>query len=152
MPTVSCGFGDNPEQSGQQLLVLYGPTLLVEIGFDPDFENSDAERPNISDDLLPALVDTGATENCIDANLADTLGLLRFDRDDIAGIGGITKVDYYLAHIYVPSLNITIYGEFAGVQLQAGRQPYYALIGRTFLQNFTLVYAGRSGAVTLSND
>lgn len=155
MPTVNCGFGDGPYRSGREELVFSGPTLLVQIGYDPDFEDSDAERPNISDDLLPALVDTGATESCIDADFAQALGLLSFGRRDsaeVVGIGGPTPVDHYLAQIYMPELNRTIYGLMAGVQLRAGNQPYYALIGRTFLQNFTLHYQGRTGAVTLSDD
>ena len=128
---------------------------MVEIGFDPDFVDIDTERPNIAVDLLPALVDTGATESCIDADFAQTLGLLTFDRDDIAGvvgIGGVTPVDYYLAQIYVPGLDRVIYGLFAGVHLRDGGQPYYALIGRDFLQHFTMVYEGPTGTVTLSND
>ena len=152
MPTVNCGFSDQPGRSGQSELVANGPTLLVEIGFDPGFEDSDTERPDISDDLLPALVDTGALESFIDADFAAELGLPVAEQGRVAGVGGITDTDIYMGQIYVPALNWTIYGRFAGARLQAGRQPYYALIGRTFLQNFTLVYAGRSGAVTLSND
>ena len=155
MPTINCGYGDRPGLSGRRSLALYGPTLLVEIGFDPDFEDSDAKRPNIAPDLLPALVDTGATESCIDADYAHSLGLLTFNRDDdsvVMGIGGVTPLDHYLAQIYVPALDETIYGLLAGVRLQAGRQPYYALIGRDFLQNFTMSYEGPTGVVTLSND
>ena len=134
---------------------MHGPTLLVEIGFDPNYRIGSNVRPNISDDLLPALVDTGATESCIDADFAQALGLLSFEREDdseVVGIGGPTPVDHYLAQICVPELDRTIYGLLAGVQLRAGNQPYYALIGRTFLQSFTLHYQGRTGAVTLSDD
>jgi len=38
------------------------------------------------------------------------------------------------------------------VDLIAGGQAHYALIGRTFLQSFTMVYEGRTGTVTLSNN
>ena len=92
MPTVNCGFGDWAGRSGREALVSNGPTLLVQIGFDHDFEDIDIERPNIAVDLLPALVDTGATESCIDADFAQTLGLLTFDRDDMAGVVGIGGV------------------------------------------------------------
>ena len=124
----------------------------VEIGFDQDFEENDRERPDISDDLRPALVDTGAAESCIDADFARRMGLPLGNRGEVAGIGGLITVNYYLAQIYVPGLNRTLYGQFAGINLQAGGQPYYALIGRDFLQNYTLVYRGRSGSVTLSDD
>jgi hypothetical protein len=70
----------------------------------------------------------------------------------ISGVGGRHEVNMYLAHVHIPSINFTIYGPFAGVSLIAGGQAHHALIGRTFLQNFTMIYEGRSGTVKLSND
>lgn len=60
------------------------------------------------------------------------------------------KFSMHLAQIHVPAVNFTVYGEFAGVHLLAGGQPHYALIGRTFLQYFTMTYDGNSGSVDLS--
>jgi hypothetical protein len=54
-----------------------------------------------------------------------------------------------MAQVYFPSLNKTMYGAFAGVNLAAGGQPHSALIGRTFLQYFTLTYYGMTGTVTI---
>jgi hypothetical protein len=53
----------------------------------------------------------------------------------------------------VPTLNVTIYGAFAGVHLAAGGQLHQALIGRTFLSSFsfTMVYEGATGTVTISS-
>ena len=132
--------------------MIHGPTVLVEIGFDPVFEEGDDDRPNIPDDLLPALVDTGATESCVDAALARELNMPLVGRRIVAGIGGGTPVDYFLGQIYVAGLGQTIYGHLAGAHLRTGGQPCYALIGRTFLQHLTLHYEGRTGNVTLSND
>jgi predicted aspartyl protease len=101
---------------------------------------------------LPALVDTGATESCIDSVLATRLGLPVVDQWAIAGVQGESKVDVHLAQIYVPELDFTVAGRFSGVHLSDGGQPHSALIGRTFLQNFTMVYGGRTGTVTISND
>jgi hypothetical protein len=39
---------------------------------------------------------------------------------------------------------------FAGVHLVTGGQIHWALIGRTFLQHYTMVYEGRTGTVTIS--
>ena len=55
----------------------------------------------------------------------------------------------YLAHIYVPSLDMTINGRFGGVHLIAGGQRHSALIGRSFLMNFRMVYDGLTGTVEL---
>ena len=73
-------------------------------------------------------------------------------RRQVSGVGGTLDVNEYMAQIYVPELNFTILGPFAGVHLAAGHQPHYALIGRTFLQHFNMAYEGRTGSVILSND
>jgi len=51
----------------------------------------------------------------------------------------------------VKLLGNTIHGAFAGVDLKAGGQVHNALIGRTFLQHFTMIYEGRMGTVTIKN-
>ena len=152
MSTISGGFSDQPGLSGRDALVRYGPTILVEIGFDAAFRIGNPERPDIPDDRFPALVDTGASENCIDADLARRLGLPLGDQHDLAGITGVSNFDYYLAQMYVPGLDRTIYGQFAGIQLQAGGQSQYAIIGREFLQYYLMAYDGRTGRVTISAD
>ena len=57
----------------------------------------------------------------------------------------------HLAQVAVPALGVTIYGAFAGVHLAAGGQTHLALIGRTFLRNFRMVYEGKTGTVTLTS-
>jgi predicted aspartyl protease len=101
---------------------------------------------------IRALVDTGAIESCIDSALAMTLRLPVVDRRMVAGAHGAKEVNVHLAHIHVSSLNFTIYGAFCAVDLAAGGQTHLALIGRTFLRGFTMVYEGRTGTVTLHND
>ena len=69
-----------------------------------------------------------------------------------AGILGMGAVNVYLAQISIPELRVSVGGRFVGVHLAAGGQPYRALIGRDILKNFTMMYDGRAGVVTLSND
>ena len=152
MPTTSVGFDDDGGTLGRDVLVGYGPTIYVQIGFDPSFRQTDSARPGLPEVRLPALVDTGATESCIDSVLATELGLPVVDQWVIAGVQGENKVNVHLAQIYVPELDFTVSGRFPGVHLSDGGQPHSALIGRTFLQNFTMVYEGRTGSVTISND
>lgn len=153
MPTASCGFSDYADTPGQDRLESYGPTLSVEIGFDPLFQpHSESGRPDLPTESHSALVDTGAVASCIDADLAAALGLPLFTRGSISGVGGVSEVQYHLAQIYIPALNYTIHGAFAGVHLSAGRQPHQAIIGRDFLKNFRMTYEGRTGEVILSND
>ena len=131
---------------------LYGPTIAVEIGFDSNFQAGTGNRPLLRAGPLPALVDTGAAESCIDSALAVTLQLPVVDRQQISGVGGAVEVNVYLAQIYIPELQHVIHGTFSAVHLSTGGQPHYALMGRTFLRNYTMTYHGRNGTVTLSND
>jgi hypothetical protein len=99
-----------------------------------------------------ALVDTGATTSCIDSGLAMQLNLPIIDRQRVSGVSGIHEVNMHLGHVLVPSLGRFISGSFAGVDLVAGGQPHVALIGRTFLQYFTLFYDGRTGSVSITDE
>jgi hypothetical protein len=153
MPSTLCGFNNTPGMSGSSLLASFGPTLIVDIGFDPNFNpqvNFPPPIPGIRG--VQALVDSGAAESCIDNLLASQLSLPIIDRRPISGAHGSHLTNIYLAQVHVPSLVFTIYGAFAGVDLLAGGQVHNALIGRTFLRHFTMVYEGRTGTVTLSSD
>jgi hypothetical protein len=153
MPETKCGFDDIPGgATGSQLLVYYGPTILVDIGFDPNFKAAPVTPvpvPGITG--IRALVDTGAGESCTDSVLATQLNLPIINRVMNSGIHGGQELNMHLAQVRVPSLNFTIYGAFAGVHLVAGGQSHHALIGRTFLKGYTMLYEGRTGTVTLSS-
>jgi predicted aspartyl protease len=151
MANTRCGFDDVPGgASGAVLLGAYGPTLIVDIGFDSAFVVG-GSPPVAGVTGIRALVDTGASESCIDSMLASQLNLPIVDRRLISGVHGPIEVNMHLAQVRVPSLNFTIYGAFAGVHLDAGGQMHKALIGRTFLQHYTMVYEGRTGNVILSS-
>lgn len=152
MAIVLCGFVDGAAGTGQGMLVQYGPTLLVDIGFDQNRQASDQGLPDLAVKGVRALVDTGATTSCIDSGLAMQLNLPIIDRQRIGGVGGVHEVNMHLAHIVIPGLHKYIDGAFAGVDLAAGGQPHVALIGRTFLQHFTLIYEGRTGSVSITDE
>lgn len=152
MPITECGFSSAPSgTSPRQLLIHFGPTLAVDIGFDPQHQYpGNPQLPHSAATQVPALVDTGATESCIDAALAHQLQLPKVDEQQVSGVGGVHKVDMFLAHIAVPALQFVQYGLFAGVSLHAGGQAHQALIGRTFLQDVMLIYDGRTGYVQMA--
>lgn len=153
MPSTNCGYSDIPGgATGGALLTYYGPTLSVDIGFDPAYNaNVPWAVPTGGITGIRALVDTGAGESCIDSTLASQLNLPIVDRRPVAGAHGSQDVNMHLAQVHVPSLNFTIYGAFAGVHLQAGGQPHQALIGRTFLKHYKMIYNGSTGLVTLES-
>jgi hypothetical protein len=148
--TTQCGFPAVGVVHPRDLLVTHGPTLLVDIGFDPAYAPAPGNIPNLAEKGLAALVDTGAFASFIDNDLAKKLKLPVVDRQHISGSAGRHEVDVYLAQIYVPSISYVVYGRFGGVGLAAGGQRHGALIGRMFLQAFKLTYDGISGAVELT--
>jgi predicted aspartyl protease len=152
MVSIKCGFDDGPAGNGHELLTQLGPTLLVDIGFDPSYDPSKGGKPASGIQGVHALVDTGATECCIDTILASTLNLPIVDRRVVSGSSGGHLVNVYLAQVYVHYIDKTMFGAFAGVNLRAGGQVHGALIGRTFLRHFTMTYEGRTGTVVISDD
>ncbi|MES0048537.1 aspartyl protease family protein [Mesorhizobium sp. M0053] len=151
MPTTLCGFNDGINGTGQHLLAFRGPTIIVNIGFDPHYPAANG-IPDLAAKDIHALVDTGASESCIDSGLAMHLNLPIVDQRRISGSGGAHDVNMHLAHIHIPGLATTISGAFAAVNLAAGGQSHLALIGRTFLMYFRMHYDGMTGTVSISND
>ncbi len=141
---IECGANQRPE-----LLIINGPTLNVQIGFDQNYQTANNSAPNLPAVEYFALIDTGAMESCIDSSIAINLGLPVVDEVSISGVHGANKVNVHLAQIHIPALRFTIYGRFCGVHLHAGGQPHSALLGKTFLRHVTMNYEGNSGSVTL---
>ena len=133
-------------------MVDHGPKLTVHVGFDPDYKPGQGRPPHLPMRDAPALVDTGATESHIDTLVALHLNLPIIDRRKIAGAGGEHETNVYMAQVHIPSLNKTITGQFAGADLVAGGQPIGVIIGRTFLQHFSMLYDGRTGSVLLTDE
>ena len=153
MPTIDCGFADFEPRERRLLLVEVGLTIPVQIGFDPGFDEITGADPILPSDLYPALVDTGASTNSIDADLAAALRLpVIYYNEEVSGSAGRHTADVYLAQVHIPELNRTISGRFVGVRLGAGGQLHQAILSRSFLQDFVLRYDGRTGRVTLSDD
>lgn len=152
MRSTKCGYvnilGGSP---AEELLAVWGPQIYVNIGFDPNYTFApDGPLPVPGKQGLPALVDTGAGESCIDSLLAAQLNLPIINKRVVAGAHGAKAVNIHMAQVHIPSLAFTIYGEFAAVDLRMGGQSIDALLGRTFLRNFKLIYDGTTGDVEIS--
>jgi predicted aspartyl protease len=167
MPIADCGFppafpvvgpgGQVQLQTGQQALIIKGPTTLVEVDFDPSLFNTDPVQVQAAlaartapPQLVEALIDTGAMESCIDEDLATALQLPLIDEGEASGVGGKQKFNVYLGHIRIMALNYYQYGRFLGVKLQQGQSLHKAILGRTLLQSMILVYDGRRGTCTIA--
>lgn len=148
-------------------LQLHGPSIMVEIGFDPSLfsGSSSSQVPALpgadsteegaaplppSPQVALALIDTGASSSCIDEALAQSLNLPLVNKIPVGGVGGSHTLNQYLAKISIPTLNFSQVGAFIGANLRAGGQFQQALIGRDFLQQMTLVYDGIKGTIRLA--
>ena len=149
MPTIRLEL-TIPGLSSSDVLELYGPGLHVAIGLDT---GSQPSGEGVSD-LHPALIDTGARVSCIDSTLADELGLPVVEdvQRQVAGILGSGLVDVYRAQISIQELGLSVAGNFPGIRLAEGGQPYRALVGRDILKAFTMTYDGRTGVVSLTTE
>ena len=131
------------------LLERFGPTLLVDIGLKS--RSTAGERPDLPTKGVRALIDTGAGGDCIDDDLAKSIGLPITDEGEISGIGGKQHAFICTARLYVPKLNRLLFQPFTGVKLQEGQQWHRVILGRTFLRPFSMRYDGPSGAVAIED-
>lgn len=131
------------------LLVRLGPTLKVDIGL-KGRQTVDGQ-PDLPMKGVRALIDTGAGGDCIDDDLARSLGLPVTDEGEISGVGGRHHAYIYTARIWVPHLNRLLFQPFTGVKLKQGEQWHQVILGRGFLRPYRLVYDGVSGQVELDD-
>jgi hypothetical protein len=148
--SVSCGYDD--PNTGRGLLVDNGASLLIDIGFDKDWNPKGVAPPKPIKSRLAALIDTGAYQSHIDTALATELKLPIVDARDVIGVHGPQPATFYLAQVHFPALKFAVHGEFAALPLIKGGIGYHALLGRTFLQHFRMEYNGVTGAVTIYRD
>ncbi len=148
MRTAQAGFKrGTASESPADLLERVGPTLFVDIGLKS--HAAPGEPPDLSLKKVHALIDTGAGGECIDDDLALSLGLPISEEGWISGVGGRHRAVIYLARVYVPSLDRLLFQRFTGVRLRDGEQSHRAILGRSFLRRYRLNYDGGTGAVEI---
>jgi len=146
MPVIDAGFIDEDKRPDHLLLVAHGPTAQVVVGAMTPVPGEQELRV----ETVYALIDSGATESCIDCELAKRLGLPIVDVRTISGVSGAQQHDVYAASVSIPGLEFSQYGQFTGVELEKGGQHHRALLGRTFLSNIIMIYDGLRAQVTLA--
>jgi hypothetical protein len=141
MPFVECAPSQGDDRD--QALINLGPGLAVLVGAPSAADPKVAENPQ----QHLALIDTGATQSCIDESLAVALNLPLIDKVMMGGVAGAKEHNVYLAVVTVPNVRYQ-YGSFAGVDLAGGGQIHRVLLGRTFLAHSVLIYDGFRAQVT----
>ena len=148
MNQAQCGYDHAP--AGPDLLVRYGPSLKVNLGFDPNYVAGFRKPPQPTERGLDALIDTGASESYIDGALAVQHQLPLIDQDSVGAALGTEIVNIYLAQVHVIALDAVILGRFAAVSLRSNGIESDVLLGRTFLRDYVFTYDGTTGRVTIA--
>ena len=146
MPLADAAFLDPDGRPDGASLIGFGPSLEVVVS-----TYVDPTQPPTEGHTTHALVDTGASQSCIDMRLAQTLGLPVVDFVMIGGAVGASRHPLYAARIAIPVLEIFEFGAFAGVDLAGGEQSHQVLLGRTFLQSTVMIYDGVRAQVTIAS-
>lgn len=146
MPRHECGvrLQGNDTEFHPDALIPVGPTAAVTVSAPV----VDTATPPLTESG-PALIDTGASESCIDAALAQRLQLPVIDQRQISGVAGVQTHDVVMAQLTVPALGLQASGRFTCVRLTDGGQPHQVLLGREFLRQVVMIYDGERGVVTL---
>ena len=136
---------ESPEQRSRQLLTD-GPSLNVVVSrLRSTRTNELAPTHHVARRNALALIDSGASVNCIDVGLAGRIGLLEVDTRAIASASGLGPAPVYLARLEVPELDFTLTGELFGARLAQQNRGHRLLLGRRFLQNFIFQYDSLDG-------
>ncbi|MGH7025485.1 MAG: retropepsin-like aspartic protease [Caulobacteraceae bacterium] len=90
-----------------------------------------------------ALIDTGASDVCIDYRLAHELKLRQIDQQTVATPGGTLLAAVFLGLLEVPDLGyrklMPLYA------LRVARSSYSVILGRSFLADYIVTFDGPNG-------
>ena len=94
------------------------------------------------------LIDTGASDVCIDYRLAERLGLKVIDQTMVGVVGYTTPAKIYLGRLVIPQLGFD--RKMRLYALKVRHATHEILLGRSFLQNYVVTFDGPAGMYTFS--
>ncbi len=143
-----------------ELMAHLGPVVQVTIHVPEEVAQAYADRGETSPPPINgyAIIDTGATMTCFDAEAAQAAGLPTIGDADMSSASHMSsRVPVFAGKIFVPGLGIGInIAEGMGANLSSinlknsDGEALVALLGRDFLRNTVLVYNGSDGHFSLS--
>ncbi len=124
---------------GHNLEVLVKPLL-------PVGAPKDSERNVV---LANGLVDTGATDVCIDYRLADILGLPEIDVKDVGIPGSSVKASVRMGVLDVPALSFSEPMPLYAFKMR--HSTHEIILGRSFLCKYIVTFHGPQGIMTFTD-
>ena len=142
-------FGPTAQDDNERSLLLRSQGPLIDVVLRNPINshqlNELSPQYHLNSQEYTALIDTGASVNCIDNLIAKQLKLKVIDSRLMrsANNSGLTPI--YLGQVFIPKLKETIFGEFYGADLSQSGQHHKSLLGTPFLSNFIFNYDGPKG-------
>lgn len=94
------------------------------------------------------LIDTGASDVCIDYRVALELGLREINQATVGVVGGSTLAKIYMGRLIVPDVGFDRVCPLYALKV---RQPTHdVLLGRSFLENYIVTFDGPAGTFTFA--
>lgn len=131
--------------AGTELFRTTGYTLDVIIRREPGAVEEEGV-PNFIE--TRGLIDTGASDTCIDYKIAHALKLIEVDQTTAIGFGGAVPASVYLADIEMPQIQFRGLMYVLSARVHRGGN-YGMLIGRSILKDYIANFDGPSGAFTI---
>lgn len=108
-----------------------------------------------SEEILPpatvetrGLIDTGASDVCIDYRIALQLGLKAIDQSFVGIVGSSTLATIYLGRLLIPEIQFDRIMPLYALKV---RQPTHdVLVGRSVLQNYLVTFDGPAGMMQVA--
>lgn len=134
------------ENERRRETAIFGHILPVHIaGF-----GSSSQAPSVPALIeTRGLIDTGASDVCIDHRLALELGLREIDQAKVGVVGGSTMAKIYLGRLIVPDVGFDRVCPLYALKV---RHPTHeVLLGRSFLENYIVTFDGPAGTFTFAS-
>lgn len=128
-----------PTHAAGPSVIIPGHVLDVIIHREPGAKSEDGVRDFFE---AGALIDTGASDNCIDYRIAQALKLRVIDQRTISTVGGPVEVNVYLGVFEIPVLGFKKMMRLFAPRID--RLNYQVLIGRSVLKEYLLTFDGPS--------
>lgn len=94
------------------------------------------------------LIDTGASDICIDYRVALRLGLREINQATVGVVGGTTMARIYLGRLIVPQVGFDRVCPLYA--LKVSHPTHDVLLGRSFLENYIVTFDGPAGTFSFA--
>jgi hypothetical protein len=147
---IKAGRGSRPSES-RKALRAEGLTIKVEIGpSDAEIQWAKLTSVSLNKPLrIAALIDTGASRTVINPQVAITCGLRQVGEAVISTAGHVGRMPEYVGSISFPESKLSRVDPVRFIACPLPQQAVSCLLGRDVLEQWRLVYDGRTGEVKI---